>query len=125
MNDNLLLGIGHHLLPIPRPVWRRQVAANAERSRAALGFMTCDHHRVRDLAVLGLPRNGEPLPPEMFAEVLSLPLVRVKAILDELEKRKTFLFRDESGAVAWAYPVTVESTPHRITFSTGERLYAA
>jgi hypothetical protein len=25
----------------------------------------------------------------------------------------------------WAYPVTVDKTPHRITFNTGEKLYAA
>jgi hypothetical protein len=37
----------------------------------------------------------------------------------------TFLFRNEQGAVAWAYPVTVDRTPHYVTFSTGEQVYAA
>jgi amino-acid N-acetyltransferase len=27
--------------------------------------------------------------------------------------------------VVWAYPVTAEPTPHKVTFSTGERLYGA
>jgi hypothetical protein len=49
----------------------------------------------------------------------------VNAILDELEKHMTFLFRDEQGAVAWAYPVTVDRTPHHVTFDTGEQVYAA
>jgi hypothetical protein len=35
------------------------------------------------------------------------------------------LWRDEGGSVAWAYPVTVERTPHLIHFSSGERLYGA
>jgi hypothetical protein len=37
----------------------------------------------------------------------------------------TFLFRNEEGAVTWAYPVTVERTPHRVSLSTGEQVYAA
>jgi hypothetical protein len=37
----------------------------------------------------------------------------------------TFLFRNDGGSVTWAYPVTVEQTPHHMSFSTGERAYAA
>ena len=29
------------------------------------------------------------------------------------------------GAVTWAYPVTVDQTPHHLTFNTGEKIYAA
>jgi hypothetical protein len=53
------------------------------------------------------------------------PLTQVTDILDELEQHMTFLFRNEYGAVAWAYPVTVERTPHHMTFSTGEQVHAA
>jgi hypothetical protein len=49
----------------------------------------------------------------------------VVSILDDLEARMTFLFRGERGVVTWAYPVTVDQTPHRVTFGTGERIYAA
>jgi hypothetical protein len=49
----------------------------------------------------------------------------VNDVLDELERRMTFLFRNQAGAVAWAYPVTVDVTPHHVTFSTGEQVYAA
>ena len=37
----------------------------------------------------------------------------------------TFLFRNPAGDVTWAYPVTVDQTPHQVTFSSGEKLYAA
>ena len=47
------------------------------------------------------------------------------AILDDLEKRMTFLYRNPQGCVTWAYPVTVDRTPHRVEFSSGEKLYAA
>jgi hypothetical protein len=125
MKKRLLLGVWRAMLPIPRHVWQKQVAHSEHGAQARLSFMTNDHHRVRDFAVLELPRAGVPLPPEVIAEKLNLPVERVRVILDELEKHLTFLFRNEQGAVTWAYPVTVEHTPHRITFSTGERVYAA
>ena len=42
-----------------------------------------------------------------------------------LERRLIFLFRPGGRDVVWAYPITVEQTPHRMTFSSGERLWAA
>ena len=123
MNKRLLLGLGRTMLPIPRPIWQRDVD---QRGRGhAPGFMTEEHHRVRDFAVLELPRAGVPLPPELIAERLNLAVDRVNVILDELEKNLTFVVRNEQGAVTWAYPVTVDRTPHRVTFSTGEQVYAA
>jgi hypothetical protein len=87
--------------------------------------MTEEHHRIRNFVVTELPRAGEPLSPEFIAQALKLPLDQVVGILDDLEKHMSFLFRNEQGAVEWAYPVTVDQTPHRMTFSTGERVNAA
>jgi len=125
MNKRLLLGLGRMMLPIPRSIWQRQVAKGEQGGHSRLSFMTEEHHRVRDFAVLELPRAGAPLSPELIAERLRLSVERVNVILDELEKHMTFIFRNAQGAVAWAYPVTVDRTPHRITFSTGEQVYAA
>jgi hypothetical protein len=118
--DSLLLGVWRYLIPIPRQVWQSQVQGDAD-----LSFMSDDHHRVRDLAVLALPRSRKPLTPESIAQALELSCARVISILDELEAHMTFLFRNEQGAVTWAYPVTVDQTPHRVTFSSGEQVYAA
>jgi hypothetical protein len=120
MDENVLLGVGRHLLPVPPFVWQRQA-----HSPAHLDFMSKDHHRVRNLVVLELPRAGGPLSPEFIGRALDLPPAQVVSILDDLERHMTFLFRDERGAVVWAYPVTVEPTPHHVTFSTGEQVYAA
>jgi hypothetical protein len=87
--------------------------------------MSDEHHSVRNFVVRELPGVGEPLSPEFIAQKLNLPTDRVEVILDELEKHMTFLFRNAEGAVVWAYPVTVASTPHEVTFSTGEQLYSA
>ena len=87
--------------------------------------MTPDHHRIRDFMVMELPRVAKPITPETIGQSLNMELKLVVSILDELEKNMTFLYRNEQGAVVWAYPVTVEPTPHRITFSTGEQIYGA
>jgi len=125
MNKRLLLGLGRMMLPVPRSIWQRQVAHSETSGHSGLSFMTEEHHRVRDFTVLELPRAGAPLAPELIAERLHLSVERVNVILDELEKHMTFIFRNAQGAVAWAYPVTVDRTPHRVTFSTGERVCAA
>lgn len=90
-----------------------------------IAFMTAEHHRVRDFVVLELPRRGVPLSPEEIARGVGLPPRRCAAILDDLERHLTFLYRNRDGAVVWAYPVTVEPTPHRIMLNGRERLYAA
>ena len=120
MNDRLLLGLWRTMLPIPPAIWRRQVRGDAQ-----LDFMTEEHHRVRNFVVTEIPRVGEPLTATYIAQALSLPIARVTVLLDELEQHMTFLFRNERGAVTWAYPVTVEPTPHHVTLSTGEQTYAA
>ena len=124
MKDSLLLGLGRHMIPIPRMVWERVVKARARKTHAGLGFMSEDHHRVRDFAVLELARSGAPLAPEKFAEALDLAVPRVVSILEELEEHLTFVFRGDRRVVTWAYPVTVDETPHRASFSTGEETYS-
>jgi len=125
MNKSLLLGLWRILLRIPRPIWQQEVTRSARAAEKSLAFMTVDHHKVRDFVVREMPRIAKPIPPELIAQSLNMEPGQVISILDELEKNLTFLYRDEEGAVIWAYPVTVEQTPHRITFSSGEQIYAA
>ena len=125
MKNNLLLGLGRFLLPIPKLVWQQEIARSTLAAGKSLAFMTADHYRVRDYVVREMPRIAEPIPPGMIARSLDMDLETLIPILDELERNLTFLYRDGNGAVTWAYPVTVERTPHRITFSSGECIYAA
>lgn len=125
MDDNLLLGWARHMLAIPRRMWQSQVAGNARRTGDRLAFMTPEHRAVHHFVVRELPRRGEPMSPDLIATALNLPAARVDTMLADLEKHMTFVFRNVQGAVVWAYPVTVEPTPHRLTFSTGECVYAA
>jgi len=126
MNKSLLLGLWKCMFPVPRLLWQRQVInSTRQASEHGLNFMSADHHRVRDFVVVELPRIAIPLSAGLIADRLSLPVKQVAAILDDLEKHMTFLYRNHQGEVTWAYPVTVDHTPHRVTFSSGEKIYAA
>ncbi|MBW2264518.1 MAG: hypothetical protein JRG91_21340 [Deltaproteobacteria bacterium] len=125
MSNRLLKGFWKLMIPIPGPLWKSRIAAARKMIQANLAFMSEDHHAVRNFVVRELPTHGKPLPPTLIAERLDLDISRVKSILQELEEHMTFLFRNDDGHVAWAYPVTADETPHRLTFSSGETLYAA
>ena len=125
MDNNLLLGLLRYTIPVPRVIWQMLVSRNARRLDAGLGFMSAKHHLIRNFTVRELPRVGEPLSPERIAQNVNVPIAQVNVILDDLEKHMTFLVRNEQGAVVWAYPVTVDATPHRVALSTGEQVYAA
>jgi len=125
MDDSVLLGRGRQLLRLPREMWEQRLAHVPEHSKHRLRFMTEDFHRVRYFVVKELPFTGKPIAPQEISEALQLPLARVEDILKELERKLFFLVRNEQGAVVWAYPVTVQPTPHQLAFSSGERLYAA
>lgn len=125
MGDALRLKLGGWMVPIPSAIWRRRLQADAAELRRSLGFMTPDHHRVRDFVVTELPRSGRPLSTADIASGTGLSGERVAAVVEELEKGLVFLFRNPAGEVAWAYPVTVDETPHHVAFESGERLDAA
>ena len=125
MSETILLGRGHQMKSIPREMWETHLSQIPQHGHDRLGFMTKEHHQVRYFVVKELPRVGKPLEPGYIAQVLDLPVGRVNYILDDLEKQLTFLVRNEAGAVSWAYPVTVDLTPHKITFKSGEQLYGA
>jgi hypothetical protein len=125
MDGKVLLGRCKEILEISEAQWKSHLTQGPEHTHEMLRFMTEQHHQVRYFSVRELMNTGKPLSPGLISERLGIPIDRVDAILDELEKKLFFLARDEQGAVIWAYPVTVEPTPHRLNFSTGERLYGA
>jgi len=125
MSETILLGRDQQLVELPRRMWEKHLDQAPGQMRQRLAFMTATHHQVRYYLVRELPRTGKAIRPQQISAELKLPIARVISILDDLEKNLTFLFRDEIGSVAWAYPVTVQQTPHAISFSSGERLYGA
>ena len=124
MSNKLMIGLWRYMIRIPPFLWEKQALKMKKSMEKRLYFMTEDHRRVHHCVVRELPRVGEPLSAGFISEKLGLPESQVNAILDELERNKTFVW-NEDRKVVWAYPVTVEETPHHVTFDSGERLYAA
>jgi hypothetical protein len=125
MEEIIFLGREKELQKVPQAMWKQHLAEIPQHASARLSFMTGAHHRVRNFVVKELALRQQPIEPKLISETLILPPDQVVNILDELEMKLFFLVRNEHGAVTWAYPVTVEPTPHRLTFKSGERLYAA
>ena len=125
MRNKLMAGVWRFMVGIPRYLWEKQIEKARHKVNRATRFMSPEHRLVHHFVVREMPRIGKPIPAQMVAQDLAIPLERTTRILEDLEKHLTFLYRNEQGQVVWAYPVTVERTPHSITFDSGEQLYAA
>lgn len=125
MEEKVLLGRNREILEIPQAAWKQDLAQIPQHSQARLDFMTNAHHQIRCFVVKEMVIRQKPIEPELISEKLNIPLKRVNFLLEELERKLFFLVRNEQGAVAWAFPVTVEITPHKLSFASGERLYGA
>jgi hypothetical protein len=125
MEEIIFLGRERQIQKVPQAMWKQHLAQIPEHGDSRLRFMTEAHHLVRNFVVTELAIRGQPIEPKLISESLKLSLKQVNTILDELEQKLFFLVRNAQGAVSWAYPITVEITPHRLTFKNGEQLYAA
>ena len=121
----VLLGFKHRIVPIPWFLFIRILKCEAKKTKRVLGGLDDEHRRVHHFVVKNLPSLARPMPPDFIADRLKLDEVRIIQILDELERRLIFLFRPGGRDIVWAYPITAEPTPHKLAFSSGERLWAA
>ena len=124
MFERVLLGVGRRMVPVPEWLFRPMVQRDANKL-ARRPDLRSDERRVQHFAVREIPRRRKAIAPEVFAEELGLSLDEVNRILDELERRMTFLCRRGGKDVNWAYPVTAEETPHQVRIDGGAAFSAA
>lgn len=125
MSETVLIAEGNTVTTMAREEWEAELRGAPESIGKRLDFMTADHHRVRRFAVAELPRCGRAITVDDIANALTLPPARVAEIIGELERNLFFVVRTQGTAVSWAFPVTVDPTPHPLAFNTGEHCYAA
>jgi hypothetical protein len=125
MKNMLMLGLWKYVINVPPFLWHKQIAKGRKGFEKEAGALSKEYRLIHHFVVKNLPSQAGPLAKEIIAEGTGCSVDLVIEALDYLEKRMTFLFRDDNGNVAWAYPVTVAKTPHKVSFSTGEELFAA
>ena len=106
--------VGRFAARVPEWLWRLLVSRRSGDGQSPLALMTPEHPPFATSRYSNYPPG--PAARAQNSPSLGLPLP-VAAILDDLERHLTFLYRNPEGAVAWAYPVTVEPTPHRVTLN--------
>ena len=124
MFERILLGVGQRMVPVPEWLFRPMVKRDAKKL-AKRPELEPDQRRVQHFAVREIPRRREAISPEVFATELDLSLEEVSLILDELERRMTYLCRRGGDDVNWAYPVTADETPHQVRIDGGAAFSAA
>jgi hypothetical protein len=124
MFERILLGVGARMVPVPEVLFKPMVQRDAKKL-ARREVLEPDERRVQHFAVREIPHRREAISPEVFARDLGLPLDDVHQILDELERRMTFLCRRGGEDVNWAYPVTADETPHQVRIDGGAAFSAA
>jgi hypothetical protein len=124
MFERILLGVGRRMVPVPEALFKPMVRRDANKL-ARRQVLEPDQRRVQHFAVREIPRRREAIEPEVFARELDLSLDEVHQILDELERRMTFLCRRGGEDVNWAYPVTADETPHQVRIDGGAAFSAA
>lgn len=125
MKNKVMLGLWRFIINVPPNLIEKQMAKTMRRFESESRKFTAAHRTVHHCVVREMPSVDGPLSPEMVADKVNLPVEQVNALLNDLEKGMTYLVRDQRGHVVWAFPMTVEKTPHRLTFNTGEQAYAA
>ncbi len=122
----VLIGRGNTIARIDEAAWKDAVTAHVVHMPQRLAFMTPAHHRVRNAAVLGLTRSGgRPLSMAQLAAAAGVDEADTRAIAAELERNLFFVVREGEDHVSWAFPVTVDRTPHRLTLDSGESVFGA
>jgi len=124
MFERVLLGVGSRMIPVPEWLFRPMVKRDANKL-AKRPALEPDARRVQHFAVREIPRRHGAISPEVFAAELDLSRDEVSQILDELERRMTFLCRRGGEDVNWAYPVTATDTPHQVRIDGGAAFSAA
>ena len=95
MSDWLKVGVLRHMFRLPPKIGSRRVGKLADRARAEVGALSDEHRAVHHFVLRELPGTGGPLPPQVVAENLRVPLDRVIQMLDDWEAKKAILFRND------------------------------
>ncbi len=119
------ISIGRYLLPVPSALVRSMTRREADRWARKRAKLTPLQRKLHAMIVRDLPGAGAALAAATVAERAEETLDDVEQAFARLHSALGFIALDDTGAVKWAYPVTLANTPHHLAFESGERMSAA
>ena len=119
------MGIWHFMIPLPLFLIKINVNTMAKAICRKSADVSDEERKVHYFVVKSLSDTNEAVTLEYIADQLGIPIERVTAIVDKLERMKTFFYRYDCTGINWAYPVTAEDSGHKVTFDSGAQLNAA
>lgn len=121
----MYVGVSRFMFPVPRALSAIGMGKSVAGARAKADLLSEEERRIHHFVVRELAVAKAPVTPELIGERLEIPVERVVAAVDKLEAMMTFLYRENSDGINWAYPLSLQDTGHEITASTGDRFFAA
>lgn len=119
------MGIWRFMIPLPQFMIKIDVNNMVNAICRKSADVSDEERKVHYFVVKSLSDTNEPVAPEYIADQLGIPIDRVTAIVDKLERMKTFFYRYDCPGINWAYPVTAEDSGHKVTFNAGAQLNPA
>ena len=125
LKHKLFMGFRGLMVRIPPLLSERGARRGVKGARENAERLSDEERRIHHFIVLEMASAREPITAEMIAGELGIEKERVEAIVEKLEKLKTFLYRSDGRGIDWAYPLSLENTGFRLTAASGERFFAA
>jgi hypothetical protein len=122
---SVLTARANRIESIDEAAWKDAVVTATRHAPGRLAFMTPAHHLIRNYAVRQLPRSGRPLAIADIAAATGIAVAAAHAIAADLERHLFFVVREGQDHISWAFPVTVDETPHHLTLDSGESIFGA
>ncbi len=125
LEGSVRVGISGITFPIPSFIIKKIVSSGIKEARKKVSRFSDLKRQIHHWVVKEIPGRKTPVLLPEIAEHFDQDITTIESIVQELEDEKTFLFRNRSEGINWAYPVTLDSTPHTVTFSSGETVNSA
>ena len=88
-----LIGIWRFMIPLPQAMIKKVIRKMADAICRKTADVSEEERKVHRFVVMAMTETNEPVASEYIAEMLDMPLDRVRDIVDKLEEMKVFFYR--------------------------------
>jgi hypothetical protein len=121
----MYMGISRFMVPVPKALSALGMKKSVTGARTKAARLSDEERRIHHFVVKEMAVAEEPITLAVIGEKLNLPEEQVADAVDKLEAMKTFVYREKSAGIDWAYPLSLTDTGYKMAASSGERFFAA